>query len=73
MNMEKKEIIEEIKKLISTNKNESIEINPNFLEYFELEELLSIKEGLEVKKSTFSQISSNYLDELYEKTKKDEL
>lgn len=73
MNMKKKEIIEEIKKLISTNKDESIEINPNFLEYFELEELLSIKEGLEVKKSTFSQISSNYLDELYEKTKKDEL
>lgn len=71
--MKKKEIIEEIKKLISTNKDESIEINPNFLEYFELEELLSIKEGLEVKKSTFSQISSNYLDELYEKTKKDEL
>lgn len=71
--MKKEEIIEEIKKLISTNKDESIEINPNFLEYFELEELLSIKEGLEVKKSTFSQISSNYLDELYEKTKKDEL
>lgn len=71
--MEKNEIIEEIKRLIAVSEDDCIEINPNFLEYFDLEELNSIKEGLEVKKSNFSQISSNYLDELYEKTKKDEI
>ena len=71
--MEKEEVIEEIKTLIATSDDDTIEINPNFLEYFDLEELISIKEGLEVKKSNFSQISSNYLDELYEKTKKDEI
>ena len=71
--MEKEEVIEEIKTLIATTDDDTIEINPNFLEYFDLEELISIKEGLEVKKSNFSQISSNYLDELYEKTKKDEI
>ena len=35
----KKEIIENIKKLIKINPEDSIEINPKYLEYFELEEL----------------------------------
>ncbi len=71
--IEKQEIIEEIKKLIVMNKKETVEINPNFLQYFEIEELLSIKDKLEVKKSNISQSSLNYLDEIYEKTKKDKI
>ena len=43
----KQELIEEIKELIKINPNDSIEINPKYLEYFEEEELLDIKKQLE--------------------------
>ncbi|AXH15196.1 hypothetical protein [Malaciobacter mytili] len=71
--LEKEKIIEEIKKLIVMNDKETVEINPNFLQYFEIEELLAIKDKLEVKKSNISKSSLNYLDEIYEKTKKDKI
>ena len=69
----KKEIIENIKKLIKINPEDSIEINPKYLEYFELEELLDIQKKLEFKKENISKLSVDYLDEIYEKTKKDEI
>ncbi len=70
--MEKEEIIEEIKGLISTSKDETIEINSKFfLEYFQLEELISIKEQLSIKKSKIRETTFDYLDEIYEKTKED--
>ena len=69
----KQELIEEIKELIKINPNDSIEINPKYLEYFEEEEILDIKKQLESRKDNISKISNNYLDEIYEKTKKDEI
>ena len=69
----KNEIIENIKKLIKINQEETIEINPNYLEYFDEEELLDIQKQLEYKKENISKISNNYLDEIYQKTKKDEI
>ena len=69
----KKQIIENIKKLIKINPEETIEINPNYLEYFDEEELLDIQKQLEFKKENISKISNNYLDEIYQKTKKDEI
>ena len=69
----KKQIIENIKKLININPEDSIEINPNYLEYFDEEELLDIQKQLEYKKENISKISNNYLDEIYQKTKKDEI
>ena len=69
----KTQIIENIKKLIKINPEESIEINPNYLEYFDIEELLDIQKQLEYKKNNISKISNNYLDEIYQKTKKDEI
>jgi len=69
----KKQLIEEIKELIKINPNDSIEINPKYLEYFDEEELLNIKKELELRKENISKISNNYLDEIYEKTKKDEI
>ena len=39
----KQELIEEIKELIKINPEDSIEINPKYLEYFDEEELLDIK------------------------------
>ena len=69
----KTQIIENIKKLIKINPDESIEINPNYLEYFDVEELLDIQKQLEFRKDNISKISNNYLDEIYQKTKKDEI
>ena len=69
----KNEIIENIKKLIKINPDETIEINPSYLEYFDIEELLDIQKQLEYKKNNISKISNNYLDEIYQKTKKDEI
>ena len=69
----KKQIIENIKKLININPEDSIEINPNYLEYFDEEELLDIQKKLEFKKENISKLRVDYLDEIYEKTKKDEI
>ena len=69
----KKEIIENIKKLIKINPEDSIEINHKYLEYFELEELLDIQKRLEYKKENISKLSVDYLEEIYQKTKKDEI
>lgn len=69
----KEELIQEIKELIKTSKEDSIEINPNYLEYFEQEELEEIKNQLMQKKEKVNVDNAGYLDELYEKTKKDEL
>ena len=69
----KNEIIEKIKEHIKINPNDSIEINPNYLEYFEEEELLEIQKQLEYRKDNISKITNNYLDEIYQKTKKDEI
>lgn len=69
----KEKLIEEIKELIKTSESDNVEINPNYLTYFEEEELIDIRDKLILKKSCISETTSNYLDEIYEKTKKDEL
>ena len=69
----KEQIIQNIKELIKINPNDTIEINPNYLEYFDEEELLDIQKQLEFKKENISKISNTYLDEIYQKTKKDEI
>ncbi|WP_044418557.1 hypothetical protein [Halarcobacter anaerophilus] len=69
--MEKEELIEEIKELISVNGEDSVEINPNYLEYFQLDELIAIKERLLLRKSKIKETTSLFLDEIYEKTKED--
>ncbi len=71
--MNKEEIIEDIKELISTSKDDRIEINPKFLKYFEMEELLAIKEQLTIKKSKIRESTFDYLDEIYEKIKEDSI
>ena len=69
----KEQIIQNIKELIKINPNDTIEINSNYLEYFDEEELLDIQKQLEFKKENISKITNNYLDEIYQKTKKDEI
>lgn len=69
----KKQLIEEIKELLKINQDEIVEINPKYLDYFEEEDLLNIKDKLESKKREINKISNDYLDEIYLKTKKNEL
>jgi len=42
----KEELLKEIEVLLSYNPEDKLEINPNYLEYLELEDLESIKKGL---------------------------
>jgi len=67
----RKNIENEIKELIVTNKNDAIEINPNLLQYFTEEELIGIRDDLLKKKSNFREENAPWLVELYENTKKD--
>ena len=60
------ELIEEIKMLISSD-GSTIEINPNYLEYFTLEELEEMKSDLIFKKENIVASTKEYVDELYEK------
>ncbi len=71
--MMKEELISEIKELLKTAPSDKIEINTNYLNYFEEDELVDIKRQLLGRKENFSETTSGYLDEIYEKTKKDEL
>lgn len=66
-------LIEEIKTLINSVPNERVEINPSYLDYFTQEELIDIKNNLIEKKESSSVSRNLYLDEIYEKTKKDKL
>jgi len=71
--MEEKEyVIDEIKSLISTT-GEQTEINPKFLDYFDLEELYDIKENLLRKKEQVRENNKEFLEEIYEKTKINEI
>lgn len=63
----KNTLIEEIQKLISVDGVEKITINPNYLEYFEIEELEEIKEQLLYKKQKIGETTKNYVEEIYEK------
>ncbi|RXJ70092.1 hypothetical protein CRV08_00585 [Halarcobacter ebronensis] len=68
---EKEELIKDIKELISVDGKEAIDINPNYLEYFQLDELISIKEKLLSRKSKIKETTLLFLDEIYEKTKEE--
>ena len=63
---EKTELIEEIKTLISID-GERVDINSNYLEYFEYEELEEIKKELLAKKESIKDTTKEYIEELYEK------
>jgi len=69
----KEELIEDIKEFIKINKNENIFINPNYLNYFTQEELEDIKANLYNRKKELHKLSSDYVDKIYNKTKKDKI
>ena len=69
----KEELITEIKELLKTDENENIDINPNYLNYFDEDELKDIVFRLIEKKVEQKEGNSAYLDEIYQKTKKDDI
>ena len=69
----KEELIKEIKELLKTDENENIDINPNYLNYFDEDELKDIVFRLIEKKVEQKEGNSAYLDEIYQKTKKDDI
>ena len=69
----KEELIKEIKELLKTDENEKIDINPNYLNYFDEDELKDIVFRLIEKKVEQKEGNSDYLDEIYQKTKKDDI
>ena len=69
----KEELIKEIKELLKTDENENIDINPNYLNYFDEDELKDIVFRLIEKKVEQKEGISAYLDEIYQKTKKDDI
>ena len=69
----KDKLITQVKELIKVKRSETIEIKPNYLEYFTEDELISIINQLQYKKNEINNITSEYLTEIYEKTKKDEI
>ena len=56
-------IVDEIKYLITVD-NSRVEINPNYLEYFTLEELQEIKDELLFKKKNKYKFTEQYVEEL---------
>ncbi len=69
----KEELIKEIKEFLKTDENEKIDINPNYLNYFDEDELKDIVFRLIEKKVEQKEGNSAYLDEIYQKTKKDDI
>ena len=69
----KEELIKEIKELLKIDENEKIDINPNYLNYFDEDELKDIVFRLIEKKVEQKEGNSAYLDEIYQKTKKDDI
>lgn len=69
----KKELINEIKELLKSSDDDTIQINPNYLNYFSEDELKDIVFRLIDKKVEQQNGNQSYLDEIYQKTKKDDI
>jgi len=59
----KEELLKEIEALLSYNPEETTTINPNYLEYLEIEDLVSIKKGLRERIGTLSQEDLEWLQQ----------
>ena len=59
----KEELLKEIEALLSYNPEETTTINPNYLEYLEIEDLESIKKGLIERIGTLSKEDLEWLQQ----------
>jgi len=69
----KEELINEIKELLKSSDDDTMQINPNYLNYFSEDELKDIVFRLIDKKVEQQNGNQSYLDEIYQKTKKDDI
>ncbi|WP_457593369.1 hypothetical protein [Hydrogenimonas sp.] len=65
--MEKEELLEAIEKLLSFDGNET-SINPDYLEYFTIEELEAIKRKLEEKYETMVEENLEWMQQFKKET-----
>ena len=65
--LSKQELIDEILTLIDNNKNNTLEINTNYIDYFELDELIEMRDILKYKKNNRTKETSDYLDDIFSK------
>jgi len=59
----KKELLKEIEALLSYKPDDTLEINPNYLDYLEMEDLESIKKNLLAKIGKLSQEDIEWLEQ----------
>ena len=59
----KEELLKEIEALLAYNPEQKLEINPNYLEYLELDDLKSIKAGLLQKVGTLNEEDLDWLEQ----------
>jgi len=59
----KKELLKEIEALLSYKPDDTLEINPNYLDYLEMEDLESIKKNLLAKIGKLSQEDIEWLQQ----------
>jgi hypothetical protein len=64
---DKKLLIDEILELINKNGSHTTDINPNYLEFFELEDLIEVRDGLIKNSENFKKDNNDYLDEIFSK------
>ena len=62
----KQELIDEIKILIDNSKTK-VEINIKYIDYFELDELVEMRDMLKYKKENRTKETSDYLDDIFSK------
>ena len=63
----KQELIDEILLLINTNEKTKIDFNPNYIQYFELDELIEIRDVLLNKKEQNKTPSRDLIDDIFDK------
>jgi hypothetical protein len=63
----KEELISEILSLINTNDSNTIDFNPNYIEYFEIDELIEIRDLLLGKKEQNKKPSRDLIDDIFDK------
>ena len=59
----KKELLKEIEALLSYKPDDTLEVNPNYLDYLEMEDLESIKKNLLAKIGKLSQEDIEWLEQ----------
>ena len=60
----KQELIDEIKLLIDNSENK-VEINIKYIDYFEIDELIEMRDMMKYKKENRIKETSDYLDDIF--------